>query len=67
MGNPLDTVPLSGIFRIRDLMYGVSQPFRLDHGDISFDTPAPIREAMKRALDAGETKYVQTGRVAQVT
>ena len=61
MGNSLDAVPLSGIFRIRDLMYGVSQPFRLDHGDISFDTPAPIREAMKRALDAGETKYVQTG------
>ena len=49
MGHPLDTVPLSGI----------SEPFRLDHGDISFDTPAPIREAMKRALDAGETKYVQ--------
>ena len=59
--NPLDAVPLSGIFRIRDLMYGVERPFRLDHGDISFDTPAPIRDAMKRALDAGETHYVHTG------
>ena len=61
MGHPLDTVPLSGIFIIRDMMSTIDRPFRLDHGDISFDTPAPIREAMKRALDAGETKYVQTG------
>ncbi len=61
MGNPLDAVPLSGIFSIRDMMSTVDRPFRLDHGDISFDTPAPIREAMKRALDAGETHYVQTG------
>ena len=61
MPNPLDTVPLSGIFRIRDMMAAVDGGFRLDHGDISFDTPAPIREAMKRALDAGETHYVQTG------
>jgi aspartate/methionine/tyrosine aminotransferase len=42
-------------------MYGVEQPYRLDHGDISFDTPMPIREAMKRALDAGKTHYIQTG------
>ena len=61
MSNPLDAVPLSGIFRIRDMMYGVERPFRLDHGDISFETPTPIRDAIKRALDAGETHYVQTG------
>ena len=61
MANPLDAVPLSGIFSIRDMMSTVDRPFRLDHGDISFDTPAPIREAMKRALDAGETHYIQTG------
>ncbi len=61
MANPLDAVPLSGIFKIRDLMYDVERPFRLDHGDISFETPAPVREAMKRALDAGHTHYVQTG------
>ena len=61
MANPLDTVPLSGIFSIRDMMSTVDRPFRLDHGDISFDTPVPIRDAMKRALDAGETHYVHTG------
>ncbi|HJN44676.1 MAG: pyridoxal phosphate-dependent aminotransferase [Vicinamibacterales bacterium] len=61
MANPLDAVPLSGIFKIRDLMYDVERPFRLDHGDISFETPAPVREAMKQALDAGHTHYVQTG------
>ena len=35
----LDGVPLSGIIRIRDLMFTVKDPFRLDQGDISFDAP----------------------------
>ena len=32
----LDHVPLSGIIRIRDMMYSVADPFRLDQGDVSF-------------------------------
>jgi len=29
----LDSVPLSGIIRIRDMMYSVADPYRLDQGD----------------------------------
>mgnify|MGYP003350510550 CR=1 FL=1 len=41
MGAYLDSVPLSGIIRIRDMMYTVDQPFRLDQGDVSFDAAKP--------------------------
>jgi hypothetical protein len=39
MSNHLDSVPFSGIIRIRDMMYSVRDPFRLDQGDVSFDAP----------------------------
>ena len=39
MGVDLDKVPLSGIIRIRDMMYSVANPFRLDQGDVSFEAP----------------------------
>ena len=39
MGISLDSIPLSAIVRIRDLMYKVDRPFRLDQGDVSFDAP----------------------------
>ena len=39
MGVFLATLPMSGIVRIRDMMYTVKNPFRLDHGDVSFDAP----------------------------
>ena len=32
-------MPFSGIIRIRDMMYSVADPFRLDQGDVSFDAP----------------------------
>ena len=40
VGKLLDSVPFSGIIRIRDMMYSVKNPFRLDQGDVSFDAPA---------------------------
>ena len=43
MGAYLDSVPLSGIIRIRDMMYTVDQPFRLDQGDVSFDAPDAVK------------------------
>jgi len=43
MGQFLDTVPFSGIIRIRDMMYGVKDPFRLDQGDVSFDVPETVK------------------------
>src|ERR1041385_7013736 len=60
MGEFLDTVPFSGIIRIRDMMYGVKDPFRLDQGDVSFDAPDTVKEAMHRAIDENKSHYVQT-------
>src|SRR5712692_2610628 len=56
----LDTVPFSGIIRIRDLMFSVANPFRLDQGDISFDAPDTVKSSMARAIAENKTHYVQT-------
>jgi aspartate aminotransferase len=60
MGEFLDSVPFSGIIRIRDMMYGVTDPFRLDQGDVSFDAPDTVKQAMARAIAENRTHYVQT-------
>ena len=60
MGNHLDHVPFSGIIRIRDMMYSVKDPFRLDQGDVSFDAPDSVKAAMHRAIDANQSHYLQT-------
>jgi aspartate aminotransferase len=60
MGAFLDSVPYSGIIRIRDMMYSVERPFRLDQGDVSFDAPASVKEALLRGVTDNRTHYVQT-------
>jgi aspartate aminotransferase len=60
MGTFLDTVPFSGIIRIRDMMYSVKDPFRLDQGDVSFESPDSVKLAMHRAIDENRSHYVQT-------
>ena len=60
MAHFLDAVPFSGIIRIRDMMYGVKDPFRLDQGDVSFDAPDTVKRAMHRAIDDNHSHYVQT-------
>src|SRR5512133_3749203 len=60
MGKSLDQVPLSAIVRIRDMMYGVKDPFRLDQGDVSFDAPDSVKQAMRRAIDENRSHYLQT-------
>ena len=60
MGEFLDRVPFSGIIRIRDMMYSVEHPFRLDQGDVSFDAPDTVKAAMRRAIDANHSHYLQT-------
>src|SRR4029079_8567397 len=60
MGKFLDDIPFSGIIRIRDMMYTVKDPFRLDQGDVSFDSPDTVKEAMRRAIDENRTHYLQT-------
>ena len=60
MGDFLDTIPFSGIIRIRDMMYSVKDPFRLDQGDVSFDAPETVKAAMRRAIDENRSHYLQT-------
>jgi aspartate/methionine/tyrosine aminotransferase len=60
MGVYLDSVPFSGIIRIRDMMYSVKDPFRLDQGDVSFDAPDTVKQAMHRAIDENRSHYLQT-------
>ena len=56
----LDDVPFSGIIRIRDMMYGVEDPYRLDQGDVSLDAPDTVKGALIRAVAENRSHYVQT-------
>ena len=60
MGVSLDRVPWSGIVRIRDMMFSVKDPFRLDQGDVSFDAPDSVKAAMSRAIAENKTHYLQS-------
>ena len=51
----LDSVPFSGIIRIRDMMYSIANPYRLDQGDVSFDAPDSVKSAMIRAVAENQT------------
>jgi aspartate aminotransferase len=60
MASYLDQVPFSGIIRIRDMMYSVANPYRLDQGDVSFDAPDTVKNGMMRAIAENHSHYVQT-------
>ncbi len=60
MAKYLDDIPLSGITRIRELMYSIENPYRLDQGDVSFDPPDSVKQAIARAVAEGQTHYLQT-------
>ena len=60
MASYLDQVPFSGIIRIRDMMYSVADPYRLDQGDVSFDAPDTVKSGMTRAIVDNHSHYVQT-------
>lgn len=66
MGIFLDSVPLSGIVKIRDMMYTVKNPFRLDQGDVSFDAPETFKAAVRKALDDNHTHYLPTAGVPRL-
>lgn len=56
----LDTIPYAGITRIRDLMYAVERPFRLDQGDVSFDAPETFKAGMRTAINTNQSHYLAT-------
>jgi aspartate aminotransferase len=66
MAHYLDSVPFSGIIRIRDMMYAVDRPFRLDQGDVSFDAPDSVKAAMTRAIADNRSHYLQTAGVPRL-
>jgi aspartate aminotransferase len=41
-------------------MHTVKDPFRLDQGDVSFDAPDSVKQAMARALTENRTHYLPT-------
>ena len=60
MGIFIDSVPMSGIVKIRDMMYTVKNPFRLDQGDVSFDAPDSVKQAFIKAVQDNHTHYLPT-------
>ena len=60
MGSSYDSVPVSAIIRIRDMMHTVKDPFRLDQGDVSFDAPDSVKQAMAKAIAENQTHYLPT-------
>ena len=60
MGKFYDSVPVSAIVRIRDMMYSVKDPFRLDQGDVSFDAPETFKQAVAKAMAENKTHYLPT-------
>jgi aspartate aminotransferase len=60
MSHFLDTVPVSAIIRIRDLMVTLKDPFRLDQGDVSFDAPPSVKQAIADAVAGNKTHYLPT-------
>jgi aspartate aminotransferase len=66
MGTFLDTVPVSAIIKIRDLMHTVKDPFRLDQGDVSFDAPDSVKKAMDKAIAENRTHYLPTSGVPRL-
>ncbi len=66
MSHFLDSVPFSGIIRIRDMMYAVERPFRLDQGDVSFDAPDSVKQGMVRAIADNRSHYLQTAGVPRL-
>ena len=58
MGKFLDSVPVSAIVKIRDMMYSVKDPFRLDQGDVSFDAPDTFKQAVAKAMAENRTHYL---------
>ena len=66
MAHFVDSIPFSGIIRIRDMMYGVENPFRLDQGDVSFDAPDTVKRAMAQAIADNRSHYLQTAGVPRL-
>jgi aspartate aminotransferase len=53
-------IDASGIRKVFDLAATMKQPINLSIGQPHFDTPVPVKLALKQAIDAGKNVYSQT-------
>ena len=53
-------IDASGIRKVFDLAAQMTDPVNLSIGQPHFDTPQPIKEALKQAVDAGKSAYRAT-------
>lgn len=53
-------IDASGIRKVFDLAANMTDPVNLSIGQPHFDTPEPIKEALKSAVDTGRNAYSQT-------
>jgi aspartate aminotransferase/aminotransferase len=53
-------IDASGIRKVFDLAANMSDPINLSIGQPHFDTPEPIKQALKDAVDAGHNAYSQS-------
>lgn len=56
----LRKIDASGIRKVFDLAANMTNPINLSIGQPHFDTPEPIKEAFKKAIDDGKNAYSQT-------
>ncbi|MFO1022019.1 MAG: aminotransferase class I/II-fold pyridoxal phosphate-dependent enzyme [Planctomycetales bacterium] len=57
-------IDASGIRKVFDLAAKLKDPINLSIGQPHFDTPQPIKDALKQAVDAGKNAYSQTQGIA---
>ncbi|MCA9093854.1 MAG: aminotransferase class I/II-fold pyridoxal phosphate-dependent enzyme [Planctomycetaceae bacterium] len=57
-------IDASGIRKVFDLAAQMTDPVNLSIGQPHFDTPQPIKDALKQAVDAGKNAYSQTQGIA---
>lgn len=57
-------IDASGIRKVFDLAAQMTDPINLSIGQPHFDTPQPIKDALKQAVDAGKNAYSQTQGIA---
>ena len=53
-------IDASGIRKVFDLAANMTEPVNLSIGQPHFDTPEPIKEALKQAVDSGRNAYSQS-------
>ena len=57
-------IDASGIRKVFDLAANMTDPINLSIGQPHFDTPEPIKQALKQAVDDGKNAYSQTQGIA---